>query len=128
VSTSQGTSSGTVSFRHPPDAYGTPKSYGSGIVLNSLATPTVDPAAKVHITFLPGYGTSADISVGSIAGLAGVLNSALATATATANSSLVSPLNNLVAPQLAQQLGIRVGGADVFALPRPSCGDPGLAG
>jgi uncharacterized membrane protein len=128
VSTSQGTSSGTVTFRHPADAYGTPKSYGSGIVLNGVTTPTVDPAAKVHITFLPGYGTSGDISVSSIAGLAGVLNSALATATATANSSLVTPLNNLVAPQLAKQLGLKVGGADVFALPRPSCSDPGLAG
>jgi uncharacterized membrane protein len=128
VSTSQGTSSGTVSFRHPPDAFGTPKSYGSGIVLNNLTAPTVNPAATVHITFVPGYGTSGDVAISSVSGLAGVLNSALSTATATANSSLVSPLNTTVAAQLAKQLGINVGGADVFALPRPSCNDPGLAG
>jgi hypothetical protein len=127
-STSQGTSSGTVSFRHPPDAYNTPKSYGSGIVLNGLSTPTVNPSAKVHIAFIPPYGVSGDVNISSVGGLGTVLNNLLAGVTSTVNSSVVSPLNNLVTPQLAKQLGVKVGGADVFALPRPSCSDPQLAG
>lgn len=128
ASTTQGTVTGTVSFRHPDDAYGAPKSYGSGIVLNGLANPTLSPSAKVHITFLPGYGTSGDVNVTSIAGLATILNNLLATATSNVNSNVVSPLNSVVTPQLAKQLGVRVGGADVFALPRPTCSDPQLAG
>ena len=44
------------------------------------------------------------------------------------NSGLVAQLNSNLAPLLAQQLGVTVGGADVFALARPSCSDPQLAG
>jgi hypothetical protein len=128
-STSQGTTTGTVSFRHPDDSYDVPKSYGSGIVLNGLSAPTLSPSAKVHISFLnPVYGASGDVNVTSIAGLGAVLNNLLTTATSNVNTNLVSPLNNLVTPQLAKQLGIKVGGADVFALPRPSCNNAQLAG
>ncbi len=128
ASTSQGTDTETVSFRHPDDTYGTAKSYGSGIVLNSLNAPTLSPSAQVHITFLPGYGTTGDVNVSSIGGLAAVLNGMLSTATNSVNSSVVTPLNTVVTPQLAQQLGVTVGGAAVFALPRPSCNDAQLAG
>jgi hypothetical protein len=129
ATTSQGTTTSTVSFRHPNDGYGTPKSYGSGIVLAGLSAPTLSPTAKVHVTFLnPAYGTSGDVNVTSITGLATVLNNLLTTATSNVNTNVVSPINNVVTPQLAKQLGIKVGGADVFALPRPSCNDPQLAG
>ncbi|HYF74097.1 MAG TPA: pilus assembly protein TadG-related protein, partial [Nocardioides sp.] len=39
----------TVPFRHPPDAYGTAKGFGSGVVLSSLTTPTADPDAAVEV-------------------------------------------------------------------------------
>lgn len=128
ASTSQGTTTGTISFRHPNDNYGTAKSYGSGIVLNSLNAPTVSSGAQVHIAFLPGYGTSGNVNVSSVAGLSAVLNSVLALATSAVNTNVVTPLNTLVTPALERQLGIKVGGADLFALPRPSCNDPALAG
>lgn len=127
-STSQGTTTGTISFRHPSDSYGTPKSYGSGIVLNSLSAPGATTGGNVHIAFLPGYGTSGNVSVSSVAGLSAVLNGLLTTAVNTVNSTVVTPLNSVVTPQLQKQLGIKVGGADLFALPRPSCNDPALAG
>jgi len=88
----------------------------------------VSSGAQVHIAFLPGYGTSGNVNVGSIAGLSAVLNSVLALATSAVNTNVVTPLNTLVTPALQRQLGIKVGGADLFALPRPSCNDPALAG
>ncbi|GAB3266730.1 pilus assembly protein TadG-related protein [Nocardioides dilutus] len=127
-STTQGTATSTVSFRHPDDDYGTPKSMGSGIVLNNLAAPTVSSSAQVHVDFNPGYGVDGDVDVSAISGLNGVLNALLATATGNVNAMVVSPLNTLVTPQLQRQVGVRVGGADLFALPRPSCNDPALAG
>ena len=128
ASTTQGTTTSTVSFRHPEDPYGTPKSFGSGIVLNNLAPPTVSNTAKVSVDFAPGYGIDADINVSAISGLSGVLNALLATATGNVNALVVNPLNTRVTPQLQRQLGAKVGGADLFALPRPSCSDPALAG
>jgi uncharacterized membrane protein len=128
ASTSQSTSTSTVSFRHPSDNYGTAKSFGSGIVLNNVSSPTVSSTAKVHITFLPGYGTTGDVNISSLPGLNTLLNSLLSTATSSVNSNVVSPLNTVITPQLQKQLGVKVGGADVFALPRPSCNDPALAG
>jgi hypothetical protein len=64
--------------------------------------------AKVHITFLPGYGTSGDVNVSALSGLGTILNTT-------------------ITPQLDKQLGVKVGGADGFAVPRPSCSDPQLA-
>jgi uncharacterized membrane protein len=126
--TTQGTTTSTVSFRHPDDVYGTPKSFGSGIVLNGLSAPTVSSSARVHVDFDPGYGIDGDVSVSAVAGLTSVLDGLLATAAGNVNTLVVGPLNTLVTPQLQRQVGAKVGGADLFALPRPSCGDPALAG
>jgi len=128
TSTSQSTTSSTVSFRHPDDDYDTPKSYGSGIVLNNLSAPATSSGGKVQVNFLPGYGTSGLMDVSAVTGLSGVLSGLLTTATNSVNSTVVSPMNTVVTPQLQSQLGIKVGGADVWALPRPSCNDPALAG
>jgi uncharacterized membrane protein len=127
-STTQSTPTSTVSFRHPNDVYGVPKSFGSGIVIGNVNPPNVSGNSKVHIDFLPGYGHDGDIHVSGVSGLAGILNGLLADATSSVNSLVINPLNNQIAPQLQDQLGVKVGGADVFALPRPSCNDPALAG
>lgn len=126
--TTQGTATTTVSFRHPDDDYDTPKSFGSGIVLNHLAPPTVSNSAQVHVDFAPGYGVDGDVQVSAVSGLGGFLDALLATATDNVNSMVVNPLNTQVTPQLQRQVGVEVGGADLFALPRPSCNDPALAG
>ena len=123
--TTGGTTTGSVSFRHPPDAYGTAKRYGSGVVVPQLTTPSVPVGAKVKLK--PLIGPQVDVDISTVPGLSTALATVLSTATGNVNTSLVTPLNTNLAPMLASQLGVTVGGADVFALPRPSCNDPGLA-
>lgn len=118
----------TLSFRHPDDVYGVPKSFGSAVVIGGMSPPTVSGNAKVHIDFVPGYGRDGDIHVSGVAGLAGVLNGLIASTTSNLNSLVIGPLNTAVIPALQEQAGVKVGGADLFALPRPSCNDPRLAG
>lgn len=126
--TTQGTATGTISFRHPPDEYDTPKSYGSGIVLNHLSPPLATSGGQVHVAFLPGYGSSGLVDVSAVTGLSSLLTNLLTAATSSVNGLVVDQLNGVVTPALARQVGVKVGGADLFALPRPSCNDPALAG
>lgn len=121
-----GMTTGSVSFRHPPDAYGTAKRYGSGVVVPQLATPVLPVGTKVKLK--PLLGPQVDVDVSTVPGLSAALATVLSTATSNVNTSLVAPLNTNLAPTLAAELGVTVGGADVFALARPSCNDPGLAG
>jgi hypothetical protein len=128
TSATQATAPTTLSFRHPDDVYGVPESFGSGIVVGGVSPPTVSGNALIQIDFIPGYGRDGDIHVSGVAGLSGVLNGLIATATSNVNGLLIGPLNSVVIPSLQDQAGIKVGGADLFALPRPSCNDPRLAG
>jgi hypothetical protein len=120
------TTTGTVSFRHPPDAYGTAKRYGSSVVVPNLTTPGVPLGATVKLKNLLGITTTVDAS--TIPGLTGALSGLISTAVGNVNAGLVAQLNANLAPLLASQLGVAVGGADVFALARPTCNDPQLAG
>jgi hypothetical protein len=119
---------GTVSFRHPPDAYGTPKSFGSNMVLPTLSAPLLS-SLGINVSVKTVLGTTTTMSLNNpllatlLAGLQGVVNTALS----TANNAEIALDTNVISP-LMSQLGVKLGGADVFALPRPSCSDPGLAG
>ena len=126
--TTQSTATSTVSFRHPNDSYGIPKSHGSGIVLNGVDAPTLASDAKVHVDFNPGYGADGDVLVSTLPAVSNLLGGLLAQVVGRVDSDVVGPLNMLVASQLQRQIGAKVGGADLFALPRPSCNDPALAG
>ena len=117
---------GTVSFRHPPDAYGTAKRYGSSVIVPNITSPGVPVGATVTLRTL--LGVTSTVGVGTIPGLNSALTALIGTAVGTVNTGLVSQLNSNLAPLLANELGVTAGGADVFALPRPSCNDPGLAG
>jgi uncharacterized membrane protein len=121
-----GMSAGTVSFRHPPDAYGTAKRYGSSVLVPNVSTPGVPVGATVKLK--PLIGPQVTVAASTIPGLTAALSTVISTAVGNINSGLVAQLNSNLAPVLAQQLGITVGGADVFALARPSCNDPQLAG
>lgn len=114
----------TVPFRHPPDAYGTAKTFGSGVLLSSLATPTADPDAAVEVTLL-GVTSSAKLSDYPIVQAA--VNTVLGTAAIAANVT-VGELNSALAGPLAKLLGARIAGADLFAIPRPTCEDVALRG
>lgn len=117
---------GTVSFRHPPDAYGTAKRYGSNVVVPTITSPGVPLGATVKLK--PLLGPQVTVGLGTIPGLSAALGTLISSAVTTVNNGLITQLNTNIAPMLAQQLGVAVGGADVFALPRPSCNDPALAG
>ena len=121
-----GMTAGSVSFRHPPDAYGTAKRYGSSVLVPTITTPGVPVGATVKLK--PLIGPQITVAASSVPGLTAALSTVISTATASVNSGLVAQLNSNLAPLLASQLGVTVGGADVFALARPSCSDPQLAG
>jgi hypothetical protein len=84
--------------------------------------------AGATVELKPLLGPRVTLATSAIPGLDAALNTLLSTAAGTINSGLVSQLNANLAPLLAGQLGVTVGGADVFALPRPSCNDPKLVG
>ncbi len=115
----------TVQFRHPPDDYEIAKTFGSGVVLASLTTPTADPDAAVEVTSLLGVTTAAKLS--DYPTVQAAVNTVLATATVAANVT-VGQLNTALAGPLAKLAGARIAGADLFAVPRPSCGDVALRG
>lgn len=114
----------TVQFRHPPDAYGSAKTFGSGVVLSSLAAPTADPDAAVEVTLL-GVTSAAKLSDYPIVQAA--VNTVLSTAAVAVNVTLAE-LNSALAGPLAKLLGLRIAGADLFAMPRPTCEDVALRG
>ncbi len=115
----------TVQFRHPPDDYDTAKTLGTGVVLDSLATPAADPDAVVEVTTLAGVTATAKLS--AYPTIQAAVNTVLAAATVAANVT-VGQLNTALAGPLARLAGARIAGADVFAVPRPSCGDVALRG
>lgn len=128
TTTSSGTSAvpaTTVQFRHPPDDYEIAKTFGSGVVLESLTTPTADPETAVEVTSLLGVTTAAKLS--DYPTVQAAVNTVLATATVAANGT-VGELNTALAGPLAKLAGARIAGADLFAVPRPSCGDVALRG
>ena len=53
---------GSVSFRHPPDAYGTAKRYGSSVIVPSITTPGVPVGATVKVKSLLGITTTVSLS------------------------------------------------------------------
>ena len=117
---------GSVTFRHPPDVYGTAKRYGSSVIVPNISSPGVPVGATVKLKNLLGITTT--VAASSIPGLTSALSTVISSAVANVNAGLVAQLNSNLAPLLAQQLGVTVGGADVFALARPTCDDPQLAG
>ena len=80
---------GTVSFRHPPDAYGTAKRHGSSVVVPTITTPGVPVGATVKLK--PLIGPQITVAASTIPGLTAALSTLIATATATVNSGLVGP-------------------------------------
>jgi uncharacterized membrane protein len=116
-----------VSFRHPPDAYGTAKSFGSTMALSPLSAPTVS-SLDATVTVTTALGTSSmSLNAPGLATLRSALQTVVTSAAGTANT-VNSKLNSLVIAPLASQLGVKLGGADLFAIARPSCSDPSLAG
>jgi uncharacterized membrane protein len=106
-------STSTVSIRVPPDSYDTPRSTGPAPSFTSVANIT---SGDVHVSGL---------SLGLLGSVVTGVNSGIIQAYV---NPLTVNLNNLLLTPLSQALGVRLAGADVFAVNHPNCGDVSLAG
>jgi uncharacterized membrane protein len=104
----------TVQFRHPPDAYGTPKSTGSGVALSTISM------------------TSSNIVLLGVLPLGLTLSGIASSITSTILTPIVNPLianaNSIVVGPLADLLGLNLGGADIIPKPPTVCNDVKMAG
>ena len=114
VGTSASAATQTVSFRHPPDNYGTAKSVGSSAILPTLGLNSL------HVTVLGVLPLGVTTS--------GILSGVLNTITTPIINPLINNLNTVLLTPLTSLLGVKIGGADVFAQPTPKCNNPVLAG
>lgn len=106
-------STNTVSIRVPPDTYNTPKSTGPAATFSSMNNIT---ATDVHLLGL---------SLGVVGTVVTGINTGIIQAYV---NPLTVNLNNLLITPLSQALGLRIAGADVFAVDHPQCGTVALAG
>lgn len=98
----------------PPNSYDQPVSSGSGVVLAGLELK--DLQATV-LGVLP-LGTT----------VSGILNAVIDLVVAPVLNPVVNLVNTLVLGPVSDLLGLNVAGADVFAVPKPTCSNPVLAG
>jgi len=128
VGASLGPNGGTspLSFRIPnsPTSYSTPLSTGNGGLGAATLTTSIDPQ-NLQITAKGLLGLTVSLTTAQ-------LNQILSSLTTSLTSSVVNPLvsslmSGLVTP-LAQLLGLTLGGADVYAVPRPTCANGQLIG
>jgi uncharacterized membrane protein len=106
-------SSSSVSIRVPPDTYNTPKSTGPAATFTTMNNIT---STDVHLLGL-GLGFVGNVVAGVNTGII----------QAYVNPLTVN-LNNVLITPLAQALGLRIAGADVFGVDHPECGAVSLAG
>lgn len=101
-----------------PGGYTVPAGSGSGTIL-SPATASVAGTTNMTIHYgLFGNQTKAVLSADALYGT--ILNPILSGVAATLNPLLTTLQQALLTP-LSDMLGLQVGGADVFAVPEPTC-------
>lgn len=109
----------SVEYRVPPLQYGDAKETVNGGVGLPTATVTVS-SISAKLLGLPVTLPSA------------TLNSILSSVTSLIINPVINPLitniNNLLLGPVADTLGLKLGGADLYMFERPSCTTPGLAG
>lgn len=110
-----------------PGGYSTPFGSGSGVILGPVSSNTTG-TTNMTITYQPLLGgpqTKAVLSADAL--YSTVLNPILSSLTG-ALSPIITQLQAALIGPLTELLGVQLGGADVFALPTPSCGDVKLVG
>jgi uncharacterized membrane protein len=104
----------TVQFRNPPDAYGTPKSTGSGVALSTVSLTT----ANINVLgVLPLFMTTS-----------GILSSLVSNIITPIVNPLINNTNSILVGPLADLLGLNLGGADVIPKTPTVCSDVAMAG
>lgn len=105
---------GSVSIRIPPNTYGQPVSSGSGVVLPQMAS------SNLSVPYAAGLPLGVTVP--------GIISSVFSSIVAPTVNPLTTNLNTIVNTPVSKLLGLELGGADVFAVRAPSCGDVSLAG
>jgi len=104
----------TVQFRNPPDAYGTPKSTGSGVALSTVSLTTANITV---LGSLPLFMTTS-----------GILSSLVSNIVTPIVNPLITNTNSILVGPLADLLGLNLGGADVIPKTPTVCSDVAMAG
>ncbi|WP_310962868.1 pilus assembly protein TadG-related protein [Nocardioides terrisoli] len=141
AATTVGASSTSPTLTIPPNDV-TPVTTGSAFQLPTSYTVNADPTATIVTVKLLGVtvysgplsGVTSAVGLTSVTGLvSSIVNTTTSAATtltstiASTVSGLIGNLNTLLAPWSAA-LGVRVGGADVYAVKSPSCDTPQMVG
>lgn len=110
-----------------PGGYTTPVGGGTGPILGPLNS-TTSGTTSMTITTFGLLGNPTTITVNPSAALFDtVLNPVLSAAT-NSLSTIVGNLQAMLINPLAKLLGLQLGGADIFAVPTPTCSGPRLVG
>lgn len=119
----------SIEYKVPPQTYGQPKSTVNNALPMPTATVALDPSKTQSVRLLGGLLGLPGIELGPIVT---VLNPVLSAVTSSIVTPIVTPIvnsvNSLLLNQLAPMLGLKLGGADLYLLPRPNCSTPALRG
>ncbi|WP_300680213.1 pilus assembly protein TadG-related protein [Nocardioides sp.] len=145
VSTTPPPTSAPQTFTHPPMDWNQPLKYNlgtssSGTLISGVSVGALKINGSITVTILGvattininngGHKDILDVTVGNaVEGVLKLLNDVII---GPVVNSLVNPLltglNALIAGPLGSLLGLTLAGADVYAVPHPTCGGPRLVG
>lgn len=126
-----------LDIRIPATLNATSSTAGTTVAMEFPTLPsyaTAHPAGSAGVGLAPGAVSLSPGGTTVTATLLGIplpLGGSLATvvnAAMTITSSLTTQLNSALVLPLIDALGVRLGSADVFGLPRPLCAEPALRG
>lgn len=110
-----------------PGGYTTPVGGGSGPVLGPLK-PHASGTTNLTLTTFGLLGSPSTIAIDPGATLFNTILDPILSAAASSLSSIVASLQSALISPLADLLGLQLGGADIFAVPTPTCSGPRLVG
>lgn len=113
-----------VDYLVPPMQYGTAKeTVNSGIGLPSATLTVESVSARLLVLGLPTV--SVTLSADQLTAILSAVTSTLVTPII---NPLITNVNNLLLGPVADMLGLKLGGADLYMMSRPSCTSPELRG
>lgn len=110
-----------------PGGYTTPVGGGTGPILGPLNSQT-SGTTKLTLTTFGLLGNPTTITVDPGATLFNTILNPVLSAAASSLSAIVANLQSALINPLADLLGLQLGGADIFAVPTPTCSGPKLVG
>lgn len=115
----------TAAIRIPPNAYGQAVSTGSGDL--GLTTTTKTPVGLTVKAYASVLGIEVRQSL-SLSQENSLIDAIVSNAVSTVVNPLITRVNSALIVPLSNLLGLEIGGADVYAVPRPTCTSPLLVG